>query len=132
VTARPRSALTLIIDRDLGFLMWLGEVFTALGFQTIPALHCRQAQAMAQQLDLPIQILVIDPELRGAKRLVQRVAAANAGVRIVLIGNSAVQGNGSKGIQAWSRLQRPSPGESISRSDWLVKIRDILLTGSGK
>jgi hypothetical protein len=125
------SALALIIDHDLGFLMWLGEMFSELGYPAVPALHCRQALVLATRLNLPITTLVINPELRGARRMVKTLTAANPGLRVVLIRDSAARGRGRQGdppgIPARSTLERPSPGESISRPEWVAKVRKTLM-----
>jgi hypothetical protein len=106
--------------------MWLGELFRELGCQTVPALHCRQARAFIQRIDLPVGVLVINPELQGAKRMVQALVAANPDLRLVLIGDAAAPANPG-GTQAQFTLERPSPAESISRPDWVAKIRKVLL-----
>ncbi len=126
VIAHSCSALALIIDDDLGFVMWLGEIFTELGCQAVPALHCRQALAFIQRIDLPIAILVLNPELRGAKRTVKVLVAANPGLRLVLIQGSGLHANPS-GIQARFTLERPSPGDPISRPEWAARIRRVLI-----
>jgi ActR/RegA family two-component response regulator len=124
VTGHPCSALTLIIDHDLGFMMWLGELFTELGYQTAPASNCRQALALIQRIDLPIAILVINPELRGAKRMIKALVAANPNLRLVLIRGAAAA---ESDIQAPFTLERPSPAETISRPDWAARIRKVLI-----
>jgi hypothetical protein len=136
VTTHSCSTRALIVDPDLGFLMWLGELFADLGCQAVPAFNCRQALALIERLDLSITILVIDPELRGAKRMVKVLTAANPGLRLVLIRGAAAhkcesQGNGlhptPNGIQARFTLERPCPGEDISRPDWTARIRKLLI-----
>ena len=111
--------------------MWLGDVLTELGCQAVPALHCRQALVLATRLKLPIATLVINPELRGARRMVRALMAANPGLRVVLIRDSAARGNGGAanqfGIQARSTLERPSPWESISRLEWIARVRKTLV-----
>ncbi len=141
MTASSSSDFALIIDSDLGFLMWLGELLRELGCQAVPALHCRQALALAKRFELPITILLLDPELPGAERMVQQLAAANPGVRVALIRDSAAhagQGIAKRRIQsnpdgvnpnsipARYTLERPSPWEAISRPEWLEKIRHVL------
>jgi DNA-binding NtrC family response regulator len=130
VTGQSCSSHVLIVDHDMGFVMWLGTLFTELGRQAVPALHCRQALAMIQRMDLPVSILVIDPELRGAKRLIQRVVAANPALRLVLIGNSGNSDNSAptkfSGLQARFTLQRPSPMQAVSRAEWATKIRKLI------
>jgi hypothetical protein len=134
VTGHSCSALALIVDHDLGFVMWLGEIFAEVGCQAVPAFNCRQALALIQQIDLPIATLIINPELRGAKRMVKALTAANPNLRLVLIRNAAApenaQGTGlpanPSGIQARFTLVRPAPAEPISRPEWAARIRKVL------
>jgi hypothetical protein len=115
--------------------MWLGELFSELGCQAVPALHCRQALALATRLNLQITILAVSPELRGARRMVKLLVAANPGLRVVLIRDSADQWSGIQphpsGIQARFTLERPSPAEPISRPEWVSKVRKILSLAAG-
>lgn len=129
------SCFTLIIDHDLGFLMWLGEVFLEAGCAAVPALHCRQALAVAKRLTPPITMLLLSPELPGAARTVKALTAANPAMRVVLIRNSPAHAEGGSvrcgiqnpsGIRARSTLERPSPWEPISRPEWVSKIRRLL------
>jgi hypothetical protein len=128
VNARPGSALALIVDHDLGFVMWLGEIFTELGWQAVPALHCRQALALTERFDLPITILLVNPELRGAERMIHTLVAGNPRIRLVLIHEGAADQPGAKPmvVEARQTLERPSPGEPISRPEWVTKIRKLL------
>jgi hypothetical protein len=138
VTAGSCSALALIVDHDLGFLMWLGEVFVEAGCQAVPALQCRQALALAKQLKPPITILVLNPELAGAARAVKLLVAANPAMQIVFIRSATVDPDAgginygsqdsihSIGIRARFSLERPSPWEPISRQRWVAKIRKML------
>ena len=130
MNVRPCSALVLIIDHDLGFMMWLGEIFAELGCQAMPALNCRQALALTKRLELPVAIIVVNPEMRGAERMVKALVAANPDVRLVLIRDLAtdcleVQPNPS-GLRARFILARPSPGDPISRPDWVARIRKVV------
>jgi hypothetical protein len=134
VTANSGSSLALIVDHDLGFLMWLGDVFLEVGYQAVPALHCRQALALARRVNLPVSTLVVNPELPGAGRIVAALAELNPGLRVIQICNSAAhpdQANGNgrtkpNGIHARFTLQRPPPWEPVSRPEWVAKIRKML------
>jgi hypothetical protein len=121
--------------------MWLGELLGELGCPAVPALHCRQALALAKRFDLPITILLLDPELPGAARMVKLLSAANPGVRVALIRNSASQADGGilerrirtnpdginrVSIPARFTVERPLPYERISRPEWLATIRKLL------
>ncbi len=128
MNARPGSVLALIVDHDLGFVMWLGEIFSELGCVAVPALHCRQALALSERFDLPITILLVNPELRGAERMIHTLVAANPGVRLVLIREGTADHLGAAPIDVRVRqtLEHPLPGDAISRPDWVAKIRRLL------
>ncbi len=138
VTAGSCSALALIVDHDLGFLMWLGEVFVEAGCQAVPALHCRQALSLAKRLKPPITTLVLNPELPGAARALKLLLAANPGMQVVFIrpstaepGEGGMHYRGPDGIHFFgtpvrSSLARPSSWEPISRARWVAKIRRML------
>jgi hypothetical protein len=110
--------------------MWLGELFTELGCQTVPALHCRHALELAQRLELPISTLVVNPGLPGAAKTIKTLVASNPDARVVLIRDPGEAprstGAGASG-QAELILERPSPGEPISRPAWLARVRKVLL-----
>ena len=42
----------LIVDKDLGFLWWLGEIFSEAGYDVAPALDCKQAFSLTTELNL--------------------------------------------------------------------------------
>lgn len=108
--------------------MWLGELFAALQCETVPALGCRQALALARYLELPITTLVVNPELRGARRTVKVLMENNPGLRIILIHDSGSSRRADPlGFPVRSILERPNPGDSISRREWVTKIRKTLL-----
>ena len=141
MTAHSCSALALIIDHDLGFVMWLGEIFTELGCEAVPALHCRQALALTKRFNLPVAILVVNPELRGAERMIKDLVAEHPGVRLVLIRSAPTPLTGAPGsglqavpsvIQSRFSLERPSPAEPISRPEWVAKVRRLLSLASGE
>jgi hypothetical protein len=136
VTDRASCGLVLIIDRDLGFLMWLGELFAELGCQAVPALRCRDALALARRLELPITTLVINPELRGARRLVKILLATNSDVLVVSIVDSADHRSSPlpspDGFQSRFTFERPAPWEPISRWEWLARVRKTLSMAAGR
>jgi hypothetical protein len=137
VIARSCPAVVLIIDHDLGFLMWLGEVFAELGCQTVPALHCLEALALSKRLRLAVTTLVVNPELPGAARLVKVLLSVNPEMQVALIFDSAAHRSrdGASGrvdrvracVQTRFTLERPAPWESISRDEWLAKVREVVV-----
>lgn len=125
MTAGTGSPAVLIVDDDVAFLLWLGEMFAENGYQAIPALHCRQALTLMKKFSLRVDVLVINPELRGAARAMKVLAGEQPGLRVVLIRDPSTSGTAPDG--GHPTLERPAAWEPISRPQWVTKIRKVLL-----
>jgi DNA-binding NtrC family response regulator len=125
VNAGTGYPTALIVDDDVGFILWLGEMLTETGYQTVPALQCRQALTLVKKLDLRVDVLVVNPELRGAARAMKVLASEHPRLRVVLICNSSTPPAVLDSNHA--KLERPSAWEPISRPQWIAKIRKVLL-----
>jgi len=128
VTASTGSPTALIVDDDVGFILWLGEMFNESGYQAFPALHCREALALAKKLALRVDVLVVNPALPGARRAMQALASAQPSLRVVLIGDGSKSGSATESTHP--TLERPSAWEPISRPQWVMKIRRVLMRAS--
>jgi DNA-binding NtrC family response regulator len=124
VTPSPAATTVWIVDNDLGFVWWLGEVFTEAGCRTLPALSCEQALALMKSLDVGIDLLVVNPQLPGILKMLQLLSRAHPNLKIVAIGNASAALSAAFHPQA--SLERPSASDSISRPDWLKKVRRLL------
>ena len=132
----PCCKLALIVEPDLGFLMWLGEVFTDAGYQPVPALHCSGALTLARGFERPIAVLAIHPELRGAAHLLKTVRAAYPHARIIFIEDRAESSSAINGrarllrsmcnLQPVLTLERPAVSEPVTRDEWVAKVRKLL------
>jgi DNA-binding NtrC family response regulator len=120
VTPSPAATTVWIVDNDLGFVWWLGEVFTEAGCRTLPALSCEQALALIKSLDLGIDLLVVNPQLPGVVKMLQSLSRAHPNLKIVAIGKA------SAALRPQASLERPSASDSISRPEWLKKVRKLL------
>src|SRR5258708_6666649 len=61
----------LIVDDDLGFVCWLGEIVTEAGYQAVPALDSLQAAALVNELNLQIDLVVMNPGLPGVSQMIE-------------------------------------------------------------
>lgn len=129
MNAGTGSPTALIVDDDVAFILWLGEMFTESGYQAIPALHCRQALTLVKKLALRIDVLVVNPELRGAARAMKVLASEHPRLRVVLIRDPSAPGPVLVDSNH-ATLDRPSAWEPISRPQWVTKIRKVLLRPS--
>jgi len=127
--SEPPGALTiLIVDNDVGFLWWLGELFTQTGYSAIPALNCNQAIAAIKKFSLKVDLLFVNPILTGVVGFVQSLQGSRRHLRVVLIqeGSPTSSGPASPGFRYDATLTRPSGWEPISREDWLQKLRTLV------
>ncbi|HUA21965.1 MAG TPA: hypothetical protein VMU80_09555 [Bryobacteraceae bacterium] len=122
--AHTAAPTVLIVDDDLAFLWWLGEVFAEAGYQAAPALHCRQALLLSKRLKLDVDLLVVNPNLTGAARMLEVLALENPGLPVILILNRGEKPHPA--IQAEATLERPSGWEPVSRTHWQRKLRGVL------
>lgn len=124
MTQLPAPTTVWIVDDDLGFVWWLGEVFTEAGCRALPALSCEQAFSLLKTLNVGVDLLVVNPRLPGVGGMLQVLSRMNRNLKIVTIGK-APRGV-TAAIHPQATLERPSGSDSISRSDWLKKVRKVL------
>jgi hypothetical protein len=117
------------VDDDVGFVLWLGEMVTESGYQAIPALHFREALTLVKKMDLRVDVLVVNPELRGAARAMKALSTGHPSLRVVLI-RDPLAPPGPVLDSTHATLERPSAWEPISRPQWVMKIRKVLLRPS--
>ena len=120
----PAPTTVWIVDDDLGFVWWLGEIFTEAGCRALPALSCEQAVSLMKQLDVGIDLLVLNPQLPGVIRMLQMLRGADANFKVVAIGKTPPVL--AAAIHPQANLERPSSSDSISRLEWLTKVRKLL------
>ncbi len=118
-----RPPTILIVDEDVGFVWWLGELFSEFGYWCIPALSCAQALSLVRKSTRPVHVLVIDPSLRSATRLIQVLRSIQA-PKIVLIEEAGMRETPGFGVAA--TLERPSGWAPLSRTDWRQRVQRLL------
>lgn len=128
--AGPPAAL--IVDDDVAFLLWLGEMFAENGYQSYPALNFRQALALTNKLALEIDVLVVNPKLRGAARAMEALSRGRPNLRVILIGDPAAQDDAEAPNSTYPTLSRPSAWEPIVREQWIAQIRRVLMRAAAR
>jgi hypothetical protein len=124
--AEPATAdpTVLIVDDDLGFVWWLGDIFNEAGCRALPALDCGGAVVVAKRLGVEPDVIILNPSLPGVSQMLETYLLANPHVKIVTIGPPANALGPS--IQLHAILERPSPSDLIVRTDWLEQLRKLL------
>jgi hypothetical protein len=119
----------LIVNRDLGFVFWLGQVLTKAGYQTLPAKSCADGSELISRLNLGIDILVVSNSLASAGVFADALRQSQRRLKVI-----AVLGAGEEPISAFSgadATQRP-PGwvDEGSETEWLKTIKGVSARGS--
>jgi DNA-binding NtrC family response regulator len=61
----------LIVDDDLGFVMWLGHTLAATGYLTIPLTSAQESLRIIAELDLTaIDLAIVNPAMPGISHLI--------------------------------------------------------------
>ena len=118
------SQSVLIVDDDLGFVFWLGELLAEAGYAAVPALDCEQAISHLKHFHVTVSAAIVNPGLEGVSRLLQNLWKANQQLRIVVVPEPGAPA--PLGITAYAVLEKPSGWESLSRQEWLRKVRKAL------
>jgi hypothetical protein len=120
----PATRTVLIVDNDLGFVCWLGDLFNEIGSRPLPALSCEHAAALMKRLGIEPDLIVFNPRLPGVDGMLQNLIRQDPHIELVSIGppSEAL----AVPIHASATVERPSAGEPISRVEWLEKVRRLL------
>jgi hypothetical protein len=114
----------MIVDDDLGFVWWLGEIFSDAGCRALPALSCGDAVVLAKRLGFEPDLIILNPNLRGASKMLKNYVQTNPLLKIVTIGPPLKRlGSIHRGHAI---LERPSPSDLFLRRDWLVKLQKLV------
>jgi CheY-like chemotaxis protein len=114
----------LVVDRDLGFIVWLSKTFSEAGCDVVPALNCGQALSFVAELKLHVDLIVLDPALTGTSEMILALRKEERTLKIVAIRNRASDAQST--MNADGTLERPSAGEPITQQDWLARVQPIL------
>jgi len=111
----------LIVDDDVGLIFWFGELFAKAGWNIVPALNCRQAVSLAVMWDSHIDLIVVNPTLKGILEMVDTLSRVHR-PKIVIIGDPDVEPD----IPADATIDRPDVSSSLSRAEWAERVRKLL------
>jgi hypothetical protein len=75
--------IALIVSDDIGLALWIGQLLTEAGCRTIPTLNCQQAVSLTAELNLDPDVVVVDPDLRGASSMLRTLRRTNGRLKIV-------------------------------------------------
>ena len=120
----PTTLTVLIIDDDLGFVCWLGDIFAEAGCRALPALSCGEAVVLTKRLGVEPDLIILNASFAGAAKLLQNYIQTKPHLKIVTFGPPSKALGPS--IHVLATLERPSWSDRIVRGEWLEKLRKFL------
>jgi len=118
-----RTPIALIVDDDLGFVLWVRQLLGEASWEGVPALSCQQALGYAKQLNLEVDLVVVNPNLPGVSAMLQALSGANSKLRIIVIRLPGIDVP-EKGARA--TLEKARAWQTISHEEWLRKLQQAL------
>jgi len=114
----------LIVDRDLGFVFWLGQLLDAAGSVAIPAKGIPEAIELIDMLHLPVDVLVAPPGELGLREFVERLRFISPELQVIALASEedptwAMPLPGS----VWKR--KPRQRNEAAKTEWLDLIHEM-------
>jgi DNA-binding response OmpR family regulator len=107
----------LIVDDDLGFLVWLGLTLGNGGFVTVPATSGVQAKEVIDELGIRINLAIVNLTLPGALELGESLRRRDKSVKVIAIQNADAASSATIKIDA---------AHNRSKLGWVTLVRKTL------
>jgi len=105
--------MILIIDYDLGFVVWLGLTLTASGYPAIPATSCQAALELIGEARIAtIDLVILNSELPGASDLIGALNSRGFSFKVISIEGPQVRSSWSRSESKWLSMVRKARGTS--------------------
>ncbi len=118
----PRATVIniLLIDSDLGFTFWLGQLLDQAGYEAFPAKSVADAIQLLDQLKFQINLLVMNPALEGAASFAAVLRQSQPHIKMVAVHEPEFLGR-------WPEMDASHPkthrSDEAARGEWLDFIR---------
>ncbi len=119
----------LIIDADLGFNFWLGQVLDVAGYAALPARGVPDAKVLLAECKLMLDFLIVDPSLPGASEFAKALRHDRENIKVVAVSESAAA-NGSQ-VEADAACEKPAETSEEALFEWARMLRRILVELGG-
>ena len=114
----------LIVDRDLGFVFWLGQILDAAGYVAVPAKGVAEAAEIVDMLHLPVDVLIASPVEHGVREFTGKLRFTSPDLHVVALGN---EGDLAQMMPpSWAAWKyKPRRWDEAAKSEWLDLVRDL-------
>lgn len=112
---RESPPAILIVDDDLGFLVWLGLTLGGAGFVTVPATASPQAREVIQEMRIKVSLAVVNLNLPGMVEFCESLKRQDPSVKLI-----GIQGTGP------TTTFKTDATHSRSKVGWVTLVRKSL------
>jgi CheY-like chemotaxis protein len=105
------AQIILIVDDDLGFVMWLGHSLAAAGYLTLPLTSAPESLRIIAELELAaIGLAIVNPAALGMAHLIDTLRSRQGYLRVI----------------ATEPSSRSTIDLNAAEAEWVTKVRRIL------
>ena len=124
-TAPMPIKTVLILDRDLGFVFWLGHVLTQAGYQALPANSCEAASKLITELKLGVDLAIVSYSLPGTGPFIRALRHSRENLKVIAVLEAGEKPDSAfPGVDATQR--RPGLASKAASTEWLDAIQGVL------
>jgi hypothetical protein len=112
----------LIVDDDLGFVFWLGDVLVGAEYQPWPACSVSDViKVMGRKPAVEIDLLIVNPSLPGASKVIAFLRRTQARLKVMALGPQ--DRTALPDVNAWR--SKPGRSDDSARREWVRAIERV-------
>lgn len=113
----------LVVDSDVGFVLWLGLGLNQAGYAAFPAQSVPRAKAFLDEVKIAVDLLIVNSALRDAAGLVESLRGLYHHLKVVAVIDNEV--DAGKIPDADLRCRKPEGTDESTRQDLIEQIEKV-------
>lgn len=112
----------LVVDSDLGFILWLGRVLIGAHQQLLPACSVSDAMLLVGEPAEPVDLLIINSSMPHSSELIDRLRGTQSHMKVLALGEEGKRN--LPHIHTWRR--KPVHPGHVAEQKWLQTVQSLL------
>lgn len=115
----------LIVDRDLGFVFWLGQRLDEAGYQALPAKSCDAAADLLKELNVEVDVLILGNSCEGAQEFSDALRHSQKNLKVIVVVGDSEEPSPPfpRGDATQEKFSRR---DETSKLEWIETIERVL------
>jgi len=115
----------LIVERDLGFVFWLGRALDYAGHVSLPAKDVQDAKSLLRDLNPAVELIIVNPRVPGAAAMLQQMRGATPDVKVIELAEHGQEpGWRLPFVDTWK--SKPAVGDEAAAREWISAVETVL------